>query len=247
MKKIGVASAFMYPESERLVFGKKTLCYIEKDMGRYLSQAGAMPILIPDLEDVELIDFISELDGFVFQGGTDIAPETYGEEPIENGKWKGDPIRDAHELKIMEHAIKNEKPVFGICRGFQLMNVHFGGTLYQDINTQLPDSIVHRDAELYDQLTHQIELTEGKLLQGLYKDNPNSQVNSVHHQGVKDIGTDLEVLATCPEDGLVEAFLWKGADEGKVMGVQWHPEFFYNSKEPLIEANSIYHLFLDFC
>ena len=216
-------------------------------MGRYLSQAGAMPILIPDLEDKELNQFISELDGFVFQGGTDIAPKTYGEEPIEDGKWKGDPVRDAYELKIMNYAIDNNKPVFGICRGFQLMNVHFGGTLYQDINTQLAESIVHRDAELYDQLNHEIKIISSGILAELYADEKFPIVNSVHHQGVKDLGNNLDILAESMDDQIIEAFAWNKCELGKVMGVQWHPEFLYNSKERVIEANSIYHLFLDFC
>ncbi|HHZ65776.1 MAG TPA: hypothetical protein EYN51_09835, partial [Flavobacteriales bacterium] len=140
-----------------------------------------------------------------------------------------------------------QKPVFGICRGFQLMNVYFGGTLYQDINTQLPNSIVHRDAELYDQLNHEIEIGSSSILGELYGKENVLSVNSVHHQGVKELGENLDILATSKEDQIIEAFKWNQCDAGKVMGVQWHPEFFHNSKEPVIDANSIYRLFLDFC
>jgi len=243
----------MYPDIKRKVFGHKTLCYLEKDMAQYLSRENIMPILVPDLNKKELEKFLSEMDGFVFQGGSDIAPQTYKDTPILDGKWQGDPNRDAYELKIMDFAIKNDKPVLAICRGFQLMNVYFGGTLYQDIGTQRAGSIKHRDAEVYDQLNHGIEFIEGKLLDRLHQikcqvETPDTtRVNSVHHQGVKETGKELEVLAHCPEDGLIEAFLWKDAEEGKVMGVQWHPEFFYNSHEQLINPDFVYDHFLGFC
>ncbi|HXH19363.1 MAG TPA: gamma-glutamyl-gamma-aminobutyrate hydrolase family protein [Chitinophagales bacterium] len=248
MLRIGVPCCFLYPDKNRTVFSPKTLCYIDKDMARYLSRKDVMPVMIPDLEDEELYPFLNEMNGFVFHGGTDVAPQTYHEEPILEGKWPGDAYRDAFELKILDYAVKNDVPVLGICRGFQIMNVYFGGTLYQDIATQKPNSLVHRDAEKYDQLSHPIALNEGKLLYKLYKDEPEKTVNSVHHQGVKDLGKDLEVLAYCPIDGIVEAIGWKGAEEGRVMGVQWHPEFFYNYKNgKLINADKVYENFLKLC
>ncbi|MBN4061810.1 MAG: peptidase C26 [Flavobacteriales bacterium] len=245
MIKIGIASAFEYPNDNRQVFGKKSLCYIEKDMAAYLSRDNVLPILIPDLHGSGMENFLREMDGLVFQGGTDFAPETYGEKPI--GKWKGDKYRDEFELEILDWCIKNEKPVFGICRGVQLLNVYFGGTLYQDLLTLKENAIQHRDAGRYDQLNHPIEFTAGKLLDRLHQNENSNDVNSVHHQAIKELGKDLEILATCPEDGLIEAIQWTGAEEGKVMGVQWHPEFFYNSKTPLIDAEIIYDEFLKHC
>lgn len=245
MIKVGVSSCLMYPDESRNVFSKKYLCYLERDMARYLAREEVLPVLIPDLEGKAFENFLDEMQGFLFQGGTDLAPETYGEAPI--GRWKGDAHRDAYELKIMDYAIKHEKPVYGICRGFQLMNVYFGGTLYQDIATQLPEAIQHRDAEQYDHLLHEIEFTPGKLLERLHTSDASRKVNSVHHQGVKTLGRELEVLATCSTDGMVEAFQWTKAPEGKVIGVQWHPEFFHNAPAPLINAEVVYDYFLDFC
>jgi len=245
--KIGVASAFMYPDPQRGLFEKKTLCYIEKDMARYLHRENVLPVLIPDLACPSLENFLKALDGFVFQGGTNIAPATYGEQAIDKNRWPGDPYRDAFELKVLEFALKNQRPILGICRGFELLNVYFGGTLYQDIPTQNPQALRHRDGELYDQLNHPIEFVESSLLARLYQEDPVRQVNSVHHQGIKTLGRDLEVLAHCPQDGLVEAFQFKGTPEGRVLGVQWHPEFFYNSKTPLIPAEPVYDQFLSFC
>ena len=90
-------------------------------------------------------------------------------------------------------------------------------------------------------------LTEGGLLDHLQSKEAVRTVNSVHHQAVKDLGRDLKVLATSAEDGLVEAFLWNQAEAGKVMGVQWHPEFFANSQTPLMDGNKVYEWFLRFC
>jgi putative glutamine amidotransferase len=247
MKFIGVSACFIYPDPTRLTHGHKTLQYFERDMSRYLSRKGVMPILIPDLDNAEQFqDFISQMDGFVFQGGADLAPQSYGEEPILDGRWKGDAYRDAYELKIMDYAVKAGKPVLAICRGFQLMNVYFGGTLYQDLITQNPQVRKHRDAELYDKISHGVNFTPGGLFEHLYGNYSSKKVNTVHHQGVKDLGKDLKVQATSTEDGIVEAFTWNGAEEGKVMGVQWHPEFFHTIKEQLIPAEPVYDQFLKF-
>ena len=245
MKKIGVSACFMYPDKERIVFGPKSLSYLENDMARYLTQQKVMPVLLPDLEDELLLSLLSEMDGFVFQGGTDIAPQTYGDPP--NDRWPGDLYRDQYELKIMDYAIKNGKAVLGICRGFQLMNVYFGGTLYQDIETDHSQAFMHRDAHQYDQLTHEVHFSPNLLLDKLHQDRLERTVNSVHHQGVKKLGNDLEVLAESSEDGLIEAFHWTKAPEGKVMGVQWHPEFFRHSEGELIDGDLIYHHFLGYC
>lgn len=244
MIKLGVTACIMYPDPDRTYFPPKHLCYLERDMARYLHRPDVLPILIPDLGEERLHEMLTEVDGFVFQGGSDLAPETYGEQPI--GRWRGDPLRDAYELQILDYAIKSNKPVFGICRGFQVMNVYFGGTLYQDIAMQRPELESHRDAVLYDQLNHEIILEEGKLLARLHHQEINRTVNTVHHQAVKDLGKQLEVLATSP-DGLIEAFNWTKAEEGKVFGVQWHPEFFANSKTPLMDAEKMYTHFLSFC
>lgn len=247
MKKIGVSACFMYPDMDRTVFGPKTLSYLEQDMATYLYRFGAFPVLIPDLPGAALESFLNSCDGFVFQGGTDIAPLTYGEQPLPNSKWPGDPYRDDYELKVLDFAMKNDKPVLGICRGFQLMNVYFGGSLYQDIDTQVDTVVSHRDALLYDQVKHSVEFIKGELLHELHITEDASSVNSVHHQGIKQLGDNLLVTAVSQEDQLVEAFHWTQTTPGRVMGVQWHPEFFKNHPEGLIDADLVYKHFLTFC
>ncbi len=242
MIKIGISACFLYPDKERIVFGPKSLTYIENDMANYLTKKGVLPILIPDVKDELLVDILSEMDGFVFQGGVDLAPETYGEQPI--GRWKGDAYRDRYEMKILDFAIKNSKPVLGICRGLQLMNVYFGGTLYQDTATQNPSADEHRSAELYDTIKHPITFVKGTFLAHLYSEDKNPNVNTVHHQAVKDLGIDLEVYAKAP-DGIIEAFGYSKEPDGKVMGVQWHPEFSHTLGNEVIDADRLYEAFLE--
>jgi putative glutamine amidotransferase len=244
MIKIGISSCFMYPDPSRLVFGPKTLSYLENEMATYIAQKGILPVLLPDLEDELLIDIMNEMDGFVFQGGTDLSPATYGEKPIISGKWLGDPVRDAYELKIMDFAFKNDKPIFAICRGFQLLNVYLGGTLYQDIATQRPDAITHRDAQAYDKLRHELDLVPGELLHTIYGDHP-AVVTSVHHQGIKTLGNYLTVLATSKADGIIEAISYSKAPAGKVLGVQWHPEFSFKGKSEVLDSQLLYKAFLN--
>jgi putative glutamine amidotransferase len=244
MIKIGISSCFMYPDPSRLVFGPKTLSYLENDMATYIAQKGILPILIPDLADELLEDLLEEMDGFVFQGGTDLAPSTYGEEPIIPGKWLGDPVRDTYEFKIMDFAFKKEKPIFAICRGFQLLNVYLGGSLYQDIATQRTDAITHRDALAYDSLRHELNLVPGELLHEIYGDQ-KAVVNTVHHQGINKLGRDLTVLATSKADGIIEAVGFSKAPPGKVLGVQWHPEFSFKREGENLDSQLLYQAFLN--
>lgn len=262
MKKIGIPACFMHPDPSRVVFGHKRLAYIESDMARYLYRKGVIPVLIPDLKDENLYELLGEMDGFVFQGGSDIAPETYGEQPLYEDKWRGDAYRDAFELKVFDYAMQHQKPILGICRGFQLMNVYFGGTLYQDIKTQKECSIQHRDAHVYDRLTHDIHFMRGKLLDLLYSNQPQPKVNTVHHQGIKTLGNQLEVLAVCPDDDMIEAIKWTGQTPERVerergiptggffplvpfvVGVQWHPEFSHTMGSEVVDSDVLYEQFL---
>ncbi|MEL6651402.1 MAG: gamma-glutamyl-gamma-aminobutyrate hydrolase family protein [Bacteroidota bacterium] len=240
MIKVGISPCFFYPDPSRLVFGPKSLAYIEQDMARYLSRPGVQPILIPYLPEGEWQQALDSIDLLVMQGGNDIAPQTYGAQSIEDGRWPGDPFRDEYELHLLDYAIKQGKPVFAICRGFQLLNVYYGGTLLQDIATQRPESILHRDAVAYDQLHHALEPLRGTPFADYFATETNWIVNSVHHQAIDRVGEGLDVWAQCEEDGLVEVIASRKASPGRIIGVQWHPEFAHNAPVPHHDAEQLY-------
>jgi len=245
--KIGVSAAMIHPSLIKDDKRKKRFCFYTNDMGNYLAKDNVMPILIPELNGNALYNFMDRLDGFLFQGGIDdVAPERYNEKPLNAKKWPGDKVRDAFEFKVLEFALKKEKPVMAICRGHQLLNVFFGGTLYQDIPTQFKTEIIHDDPEIYSNINHKIKLAPGTFFEEKHRSNPCRSVNSIHHQAIKELGKDLETLATS-EDGLIEAIHWTGSVPGKVMGMQWHPEYFHDSNTPLISKDIVYDHFLSFC
>ena len=187
MLKIGLTPCFLYPDPERKVFSKKSLVYFEKDMASYVGSADCMPILIPDLKDQYLERFLDQLDGFILQGGSDICPASYGEKPLDQERQARDPYRDKFELKVLEYAYKKNKPILGICRGMQLINVFFKGTLYQDLLTETKTPLVHRSQEMYDKVKHTISLSKEGILSSLYEGKEKVTVNSVHHQGLKSL------------------------------------------------------------
>ncbi|EKD71072.1 MAG: hypothetical protein ACD_46C00279G0004 [uncultured bacterium] len=245
MIKIGVSSCFLYPDPQRDFFSQKTLCYLENDMAQFLFRKNVLPVLIPPLKNQTLHDLLDQMDGFVFQGGSDICPKIYGDPFLDQDKWPGDQYRDGYELAIADYAVKNSKPIFAICRGAQLLNVYFGGTLYQDLPLQYPSSQCHKNLSLYDAHYHAIEFVPEQFLSELYQHISSPQVSSIHHQGIKTLGKDLIVEAICPHDQLIEAFTYKNMDEKFVLGVQWHPEFSSTLKDQVIPPEPLYQQFLN--
>jgi len=230
---IGVSARIYYPASPVLDIGgvfSKTLHYLEQSVAHWVLSQDVLAVMIPAIEsagllkssEISLSAYADHLDGLVLQGGNDISPQSYGEEPLKT-EWSGDPVRDRYEMELFNAFVSAGKPVLGICRGCQLINVALGGSLYQDIATQLPKAISHRDTNLYERQLHEVSLVQGTHLAALYPESTRATINSIHHQAVKDLGRDLVVEALGVPDGIIEAVRWRGPSY--VFGMQWHPEF----------------------
>lgn len=231
--KIGISACFFHSDADRPVFTGKTLQYVEQSIAHWVQSSGAIAFMIPSPAgttqrgDVALEHYAELLDGLVLEGGSDLWPGSYGEEAL-RPEWNGDRVRDAYEIALTRAFVAAGKPVLGVCRGLQLLNVAFGGTLYQDIALQKPGALRHRDAKLYDRNFHAIEFVPGTRLAALYPTTSGVIVNSVHHQGIKDLAPFMLVEARCPNDGLIEAIRYdndRGPVKSYVAAVQWHPEF----------------------
>jgi putative glutamine amidotransferase len=190
-----------------------------------LTAAGAIPWLIPLVDDDTLRDIYEGLDAVFLPGGADIDPATYGAEPHPLCD-RTDRERDRVEVALARWALEEEKPVLGVCRGMQLINVAAGGSLYQDLAEELPGALKHDyfpfrgQSYTRDYLAHEVRVAEGTRLAQLMGAGP-LRVNSMHHQGVKTLGHGLLATAVAP-DGLIEAI--EGDRDGYLVAVQWHPE-----------------------
>jgi putative glutamine amidotransferase len=186
-----------------------------------LIQAGAAPLMIPlGLPDDVRLEIFQHLDGILFPGGGDISLEfVQGEDhPSIHGVSK---LRDELELELVREAVSSAKPFFGICRGFQVINVALGGTLYTHLPDQRPGGIDHDQcAPPRERLAHPIRVESGSLLADILQET-DLEVNSRHHQGARDLPASLKAVAFSP-DGLVEAVELPGHPFG--LAVQWHPE-----------------------
>lgn len=199
----------------------------EKYVRAVIDAAGALPLLIPALgSEIDIDELLAHVDGILFTGSrSNVEPRRYAGEPSEPGT-DHDPDRDATTLPLIPRAVAEGVPVFGICRGFQEMNVAFGGTLWQKVHEQ--DGFADHDEgdgqplEVQYGPAHEVELVEGGVLRAL-AGSGRVQVNSVHEQGVRDLAPALTVEARAP-DGLIEAFRVTGAPHF-ALAVQWHPEW----------------------
>ena len=227
---IGVSASFFHPDPARALYKGKTLLYAEQSLLHWVMSGGAVPVLLPTVGgSLFAADMVEQIDGLVLQGGADMSPRSYGAEPL-RPEWQGDAVRDAYEIELLNLAVSRGKPVLGVCRGTQVINVAQGGTLYQDIELEHEhaEKQVHRLWEIYDQHAHEIAVEPGSWLERWYGgERRRVRVNSVHHQAIRKLGRDLVVEARSIPDGIVEAIRYEPAGEVVpwVYGVQWHPEF----------------------
>lgn len=246
---IGLSPRLLRQAPSELGFRGKTLQYLEQSVAHWVMALGALVVMVPTVERESLIrrayidiaDYVDALDGLILQGGADIDPRAYGEVPS-NTIGPVDVMRDRFELDLLRAFMAAGKPVFGICRGMQLINVACGGNLHQDLRADGVTSFDHVHNDSYDRHVHALAFEPGSWLAQRYAGVAGGTVNSIHHQGVERLGDGLVVEARA-DDGVVEAI--RGAGETFVLGVQWHPEFHDGSDDRLLPADPLMQAFLD--
>lgn len=209
------------PATDARPFGKGVpLNYINADYIRYIEKADMIPMVLPTLSNLSLIaEIVARIDGLLLTGGDDVYAEVYGEKVIP-GDWRIDAPRTFMEIALIKEARKQNKPVYAICRGCQMLNVAMGGTLYQDVTQQVQHAIQHRSLEKPNWNSHEIQIKEDSLLYKILRRKRYS-VNTSHHQAIKDLAHGLRVAATAA-DGIIEAI--EDPQTNFFLGVQWHPE-----------------------
>lgn len=203
-----------------------------------IRDSGGIGVVLPlHVDPEDALQILDSCDGLLLTGGPDVSPELYGQQKRETcGQLC--PARDTLEQVLYRRAVERDMAVLGICRGIQTINVLEGGSLYQDLPTEHPSEVEHHGQPPYDQVIHWVSL-EG-MLETLLETHQLG-VNSYHHQAIRDLGENLEVLARA-DDGIIEAvrhqyrrFVW---------AVQWHPEFSFHSDE---NSRKLFRAFIENC
>ena len=246
--RIGLSARIYHPVVGATGLQSKSLQYLEQSVAHWVMSREVMVFMIPAVSgdamvhrsSIRLSDYPEYLDGLILQGGADVSPQSYGEEPL-HPDWAGDRVRDAYEMELLHEFMESGKAVLGICRGAQLINVALGGTLYQDIETQIEAAGEHVHSD-YDQHSHAVEWAAKSGLAKLYPGKTGGRVVSIHHQVIRALGRDLRVEARSTGDGLIEAIRLQGRPY--VLGMQWHPEFHPPGSEDLLDCTPILDEFL---
>ncbi|MBA4603455.1 gamma-glutamyl-gamma-aminobutyrate hydrolase family protein [Thermoactinomyces mirandus] len=203
-------------------------------------QAGGIPLLIPYIVDDQALQQLSrKLDGLILTGGGDIDPTLFDEEPHQN---LGEiiPDRDDMEIALIEQFMVQNKPIFGICRGCQILNIALGGDMYQDICSQKQTMLQHTQRAPRHHPSHTITIVENTLLHSIYAKG-QAKVNSFHHQAVRNVKPSFQISAVA-KDGIIEAF--ESSRHDFVLGVQWHPEEMVPNDT---EAVKLFQAFVNAC
>ncbi len=207
-----------------------------------VAAAGGLPVLVPLLPEdpATLRGMYDRLDGVFIPGGVDMDPSTFHEAPHAK-LGRIDPPRDATELLLARWAMEDGKPLFGLCRGLQVINVALGGTLHQDLESEMPGAIKHdyfpNAGFTREHLAHDVRIESSSRL-GRIVGEQRLPVNSMHHQGVRTLGAGLTATAFA-SDGLIEAL--ESDSPNYVMAVQWHPEALADRDEKMA---ALFHSFI---
>jgi putative glutamine amidotransferase len=209
---------------------------------RALKAAGAIPVVMPlDASEEDLKQLSQDLDGFLFTGGPDVHPFLFGEE-TQAHCGNVSPARDQMEISLLPMIMELQKPILGICRGIQVLNIALGGNIWQDIPSQVTRDfpLAHSQPFSYDMPCHTVALTEGSLLARI-SESSSIKVNSMHHQAVKDLAPGL-IASAYSTDYLIEAL--EMPDYPFFIGVQWHPEYLWEKNK---EAFRLFQTFVKAC
>jgi putative glutamine amidotransferase len=196
--------------------------YIRRGYLEAIKHAGGIPVALPLMADRDYAARVIEFaDGVLLPGSlTDVDPKHYGANVSPYFGEKG-PERDESDFYLLERAFERKLPVFGICFGHQSLNVFCGGSLYQDLPKELKSPLTHWQGEPYSNPVHTVEVDENSIIYKIFQKKV-VEVNSIHHQGVKEIAPTLRATS-CSPDGLIESY--ENVNGGQfLLGVQWHPE-----------------------
>lgn len=224
---IGITSG---PDVEEAAYGSVHRYRLSSDYTKAVQAAGGIPLILP-LHTSSIPRLLGVVDGLVFSGGADLDPSHFGDKDVHPDTYGLDDERDSFELDLMRAAVAADKPVLSICRGIQVLNVAFGGTLYQHIADQVEDPLPHRQQLVGvpgRQGSHDVQLTPDSITAKIFGMS-TIRVNSLHHQSIRDIGEGLAIDGVSL-DGVIEAV--SRPESSFVVGVQWHPEMM-QAEDPL--------------
>lgn len=225
---IGISASLLTIESG--CFMGRERAFVGDDYVKAIEQAGGISIVLPIVESDETMRrHIDLIDGLLLSGGQDVNPHHYGEEPSQL-LGAVSLKRDAYELGLVRHSHAMKKPILGVCRGLQLMNVAFGGSLYQDIPHAIPEALQHHQIAHPEDATQKIDLVEGSLMQRIMG-TTQIVANTYHHQAIKLLAPGFSVNARA-QDGVIEGIEKDG--DLFTLGVQWHPELMYMNHSTMV-------------
>lgn len=238
MKKvIGISGSILIDKGA--VFPGYKRAYVNNDYVQAVLLGGGVPLIIPVSIDEDVIEAqLKNIDGIILSGGEDVNPLLFGEQP---SKFIGETMddRDKFDLLLIKHAVKMKKPILGICRGCQILNVAFGGDLYQDCSLAKNYQINHIQKCTTSQGSHTVDIEKDSYLYSVFGDR--EIVNSYHHMAIKNLADGFKAIAIS-KDGIVEGI--EKNEDLFILGVQWHPEMMAATNEKMLD---IFKLLISKC
>ena len=246
--KIGITAKFHKQAPVFYGVTQRHIQFVETAFANWVAKNKGLPLVIPSdsenynsqLQKVDPAQYAEELDALVLQGGVDVHPSFYSQ--VENGlnEAEYDRARDTYELALIKAFLAVKKPILGICRGLQLINVYFGGSLHTDL--QKAGFQAHLNTQLEEKFIHQIRFEKNGWLDSIY--SKPSQVVSIHHQGIDRLGQGLKIEAYSEPDSVIESVRYQ--EDGQwVLAVQWHPEFHQETDQDVLEGALLFKNFLE--